>query len=641
VIIATAGHVDHGKTSLIKQLTGIDTDQLEEEKRRGLSINLGFAYLPQGEDTPIGFIDVPGHQRFINTMISGISGIDMGLLVVAADDGPMPQTREHLDVLQVLGVEKLVTVISKIDRATVERQEEVNQQIRTLLAAMHWDAPEIFPICNTTGAGIEALRDHLLACGKRQNIHSAAGSFRLSIDRAFTVKGAGVVVTGTVSAGQVHTGDTLCLQPGNRDVRVRGLRVHDRDADSARAGQRCAINLAGSVEVSDIARGDWLLGAAAGSPSRRLDVDVSLLQSAPFALKHLSPVKLFIGAKRIAGRIALLKTNSSGNRLPPGGQCLAQLMLDAEVACFNGQRFLLRDHAEKVLLGGGKILDPVGHGRGKSRPARIAYLNAMREPSPEKSLARLVELDLLIDMTHFRLAWNLAATDRLRVPGKIAHEFEAEGGHWLVSRARWETADTAMCEYLQHWQKEHPQEAGIKANTLRAALVARHESPLLVAVLTTRLGSGEFKLSEGRISQADFCPVVSKKSASHWQLLQGYLAQSSKFIPLLSEVSVATGIDVTNLEQITRKAARDGRLFKLSSRRYALPAQLLDLSSAVVKLSNAEEAISVVALKHCWGTGRNLTVEILEFFDSVRFTQRRGDIRIVLDADLPARLFHA
>jgi selenocysteine-specific elongation factor len=641
VIVATAGHVDHGKTSLIKQLTGVDTDRLEEEKRRGLSISLGYAYLQQEKGIPIGFIDVPGHQRFINTMISGISGIDMGLLVVAADDGPMPQTREHLDVLQVLGVRKLVVVISKIDRATDERQAQVSRDIRTLVGGIYWDSPEIFSVSNTSGKGMDALRDYLLTCGNKQYSYSGNGCFRLSIDRAFTVKGAGVVVTGTVSTGQVHTGDTLHVHPGEMPIRVRGLRVHDQEAQTATAGQRCAINLAGSVSLADIGRGDWLLAPEVGPASQRLDVECSLLDSASFALKQLSPVKIYIGATRVAGRMALLQTDSSERRLHPGEQCLAQLILEAEVPCYTGQRFLLRDHAEEVLLGGGTILDPEGIASRKSRPARISSLNAMREDSPEQSLAKLLELDTPVDLTRFRRAWNLKPEEKVQVPSSIALEFEAEEKHWLVNQSYWQEADTAMSEFLQDWHKEHPEEMGIKANALRSTLLTRYGSPLLVAVLTAKLSSGSFKLSERRISQANYRPVVLEVSTTQWKLLQSYLTRCGVLIPLQSELSAETGISLKDLEEIARVAIRDGRLFRVSDRRYALPAQLLELCGPVLELWHAEEALNVIALKRCWGAGRNLTIEILEFFDSIRFTQRRGDIRIVLDTELPARLFIA
>lgn len=250
MIIATAGHVDHGKTSLIRQLTGVETDRLAEEKRRGLSISLGYAYLPrEAGGTPLGFIDVPGHQRFINNMISGISGIDIGMLVVAGDDGPMPQTHEHLDVLQLLGIGQLVVVVSKIDRVTPGRLEQVKQEIAAVLSQRPWREPPVFPVSSFDGGGITKLKDHLLKRAAEAAQRSATGYFRLSIDRAFTAKGTGLIVTGTASAGRIGVGDSLHLLPDGVELRVRGIHVHDQQATSAAAGQRCALNIAGKLST--------------------------------------------------------------------------------------------------------------------------------------------------------------------------------------------------------------------------------------------------------------------------------------------------------------------------------------------------------------------------------------------------------
>lgn len=641
MIVATAGHVDHGKTALVKQLTGVDTDRLEEEKQRGLSISLGYAYLARGEDTPIGFIDVPGHHRFINNMISGISGIDLGLLVVAADDGPMPQTREHLDVLRVLGVDELVTVISKIDRVEEQRGDEVEAEIVALLEEKGWDAPGLFRVSNTTGTGIDALRSHLLARGERQADNRIVGSFRLSIDRAFTIKGAGVVVTGTVSAGQVRVGDNLCLQPGGIETRVRGLRVHDREAETARRGQRCALNLGGGIEVADITRGDWLLAPGTGAPSRRVDVSFTLLSDAPFSLKHLAPVKLYLGAGRIAGRIAFLKIDQDDKRLHPGAGCLAQLVLDEEVPCYTGQRFLMRDHAENVLLGGGHVLDPQGRADKKSSPARVNCLQAMAESSPASALATIVGQGRLVDLSRFRLACNLADADELPLPEAHTVSFSNDGRDWLVRLDRWQQVRDAVLGRVKDWHREHPHEVGIKANAMKGDVGSAVETPLLTGVISSLLSGGMLALSEGRIRIAGFSPAVHEGREATWQAVQSCLTRHGKRVPLLSELSAETGISVQEFEQVARDALKDCRLFRVSAKRYALPAQLLALSRDVLDLDGAGEPLSVVALKGSWGVGRNLAVEILEYFDSIRFTRREGNVRVVMDAEVPGRLFNA
>ena len=288
MIIATAGHVDHGKTSLVRQLTGVETDRLAEEQRRGLSINLGYAYLPRPQGTPLGFIDVPGHQRFINTMISGISGIDMGMLVVAADDGPMPQTHEHLDVLQLLGIEQLTVVISKIDRVSPQRLQEVEVQLRGILAARPWSNVDIFPVSNLEGDGVAALQSHLLSCAEQTTARSSTGYFRLSIDRAFTARGAGLVVTGTASSGSVRVGDSLTLLPKGTELRVRSIRAHDEPVESACAGQRVALNISGKLR-SSVHRA-WRLAGGPKERPHRESTGCLFLPVARRAFRHQTPV---------------------------------------------------------------------------------------------------------------------------------------------------------------------------------------------------------------------------------------------------------------------------------------------------------------------------------------------------------------
>jgi selenocysteine-specific elongation factor len=639
VIIATAGHVDHGKTSLIRQLTGVETDRLAEEQRRGLSINLGYAYLPRPQGTPLGFIDVPGHQRFINTMISGISGIDIGMLVIAADDGPMPQTHEHMQVLQLLGVERLVVVVSKIDRVSSKRLEEVTQQAQALLATCPWSGAGIFPVSNTDGEGIEPLKSHLLMRAEEIATRRTTGYFRLSIDRAFTVRGAGLVVTGTASAGSISVGDSLILHPGNIELRIRGIRVHDEKAERAMAGQRCALNIAGRLEAAAINRGDWLLEPGAAPAARRLDVHFKLLESAPFAIKHLAPVKMYIGAKRVAGRLAMLDKDNQGKRLLPGAGCLAQLILDEDVTCFCGERFLVRDHAENVILGGGTILDPDGPRSGKSRPERITWLNALRANSPAVALAELIAKGQLINMDRYRQIWNLHADQSIDIPAADTRLFTAEGSNWAVSQSRWNMADELLLARLDKWHLDESQLPGIKATDLKSQLLQSCEAPLVMAVLSARLHSGTIMLSEGRIHRAGFLPEVSAEVVGHWEQLRQCLERSGNRIPLLADISAQTGIAAQQLEHIVKKAVKSGELHSLTGKRYALPGQLNKFACQILAFSESGEPMTVVALKSHLGTGRNLTIEILEYFDRIRFTRRQGDKRVILDPQLPQTRF--
>lgn len=349
MIVATAGHVDHGKTSLVRQLTGVNTDRLAEEQRRGMTIDLGFAYRQTAAGASIGFIDVPGHRRFINTMIAGIRGVDLGMLVVDAGEGVMPQTWEHLRVLDLLGVRETVAVISKIDRVPSAQVAELSQTLQGLLPG----AP-IFPVSNLTGEGLAALQAALEARAEGPSSVAPRGYFRLSVDRAFVLKGAGLIVTGTAMAGRVAVGDSLCLytaasgSAGIR-VRVRSLHAQDRPATQADAGQRCALNLVGDVARDDIARGDMLADARCGPPGLRFDACLRLLDDLPFTLRHLQPVKLYLGARRLSARVYFLDTESVSS---VGQTRRVQFILKAPLQVCWGDRFLIQDDSESVILGG-------------------------------------------------------------------------------------------------------------------------------------------------------------------------------------------------------------------------------------------------------------------------------------------------
>jgi len=640
VIIATAGHVDHGKTSLIKQLTGVETDRLEEERRRGLSITTGFAYLPRPGRMPLGFIDVPGHQRFMNNMIAGISGIDLGLLVIAADDGLMPQTHEHMDVLELLGVNDLIVVVSKIDRVDNVRLAQLTQEITGVLAGRSWATPPLFPVSSIEGTGIELLKAELLTRADEVEQRTTSGCFRLSVDRAFSAKGTGLIVTGTAAAGRVSVGDTLRLLPQGIEVRIRGIRVHDQESDTAMAGQRCALNLAGKLDLSSIEKGDWLLQPGAASASNTLDVTFSMLNSAPFALKHYSPIKLHIGAKRIAGRIAFLDSAAASNRLQPGNSCVAQLQLERSVASYRGERFLLRDHAEDVILGGGIVLDPLASKAGRPQPQRRIYLQAMAQASVTQALSELMAQHQLVNLDRFGQSCNLLpqGTGELRVAAGRA--FTADGTQWMASVERWRNTRQEVLGVVDDWHARKPELRGIKVGDVQTALEPRIELTLLMAVIAEQLQKKVLSLTEGRIRRSSFNPLVDAQSATHWDQVRQLLRQCGNSIPLLSQIAEQLGIEHGVVEKVMKAAERRHLVHKLSARRYALPEQLYELATQLNAAHQAESPITVITMKNLFDTGRNLTVEILEYFDEIRFTARRDNERIVLNAELPEQLFN-
>ncbi len=398
MIIATAGHVDHGKTSLVRALTGVDTDRLPEEKARGLTIDLGFAYMPLPDGRIVGFVDVPGHQRFIKNMLAGVANVDHALVVVAADDGVMPQTVEHVQILDLLGVKHASIAITKSDKAAASRCDEVATQARALVGENRID--RVIRTSIRDGEGIDDLRTHIEGVAARHVAVPAAGRFRMAVDRAFIVHGVGVVVTGSVHAGAAALGDEMTIAPAGHPVRLRGLRIHDRAVDSVRAGDRCAVQLAG-VALEDVKRGDWIV-AGPNRTTARLDVELTL-----FGRKRSSrqrpDLHLHIGAGVRPCRVVPIAAKDFAAAAPT----FAALHLDLPIVAWAGQKFVLRDPAAQQTIGGGRVLDPQPPSRA-NRAERLSRLEALSAPDADAAFARMLAISSRgVDIDGFVEAWNL------------------------------------------------------------------------------------------------------------------------------------------------------------------------------------------------------------------------------------------
>ncbi|MFT5579655.1 MAG: selenocysteine-specific elongation factor [Paraglaciecola psychrophila] len=619
MIVATAGHVDHGKTSLIKQLTGVDTDRLEEEKRRGLSINLGFAYRPLGADKVLGFIDVPGHSRFINTMIAGVGGIDIGLLVVAADDGPMPQTKEHLAVLQLMGVRDYILVVTKIDRVAAARVTQVGEQLKALVGA----AAPLFALSNTSGEGVAALQQHLDRAALGFEQRTGVGHFRLSVDRAFSIKGSGLVVTGTVSAGQVAVGDSLLLQPQGVAVRVRGIHAQDQSAAIGVRGQRCALNLSGAIERDAIGRGSMLVAPALSELSDRCAVRLQLLASAPFKLKHLSPVKIHLGAGRYAAKLLCLEAPRS---LGAGSSTLAQLVFDEPLSICRGDRFILRDDSESISLGGGVILNPVAEKPQKNSPQSLLQLRALEHDSPLEVLQQLlIEQGGLLNFEQFKRSWNIRDDEQ-----SVMHELPfLLRGPYIIGAQRWQSDKAQLLEQLQQWHRHNPLREGVAPTELRGDI----DQPLYAALITELISDGAALLRGGALTASGHRVATSPQQMQQWSQLEQALNAAENPVPLRSELQQLSGLSDKDLNSALRAAVKLGDVRQIADKRYAKPTALQAYTTAVLQLGEAGAAFTVVQFKGASGCSRNLAIELLEYFDKIRFTQRRGNERIILDVN--------
>ena len=419
MIVGTAGHIDHGKTALVKALTGVDADRLKEEKARGITIDLGYAYSDLGDGRQLGFVDVPGHERFVHNMLAGATGIDAALLVVSAAEGIKPQTVEHLQILDLLGLDRGIVALTKADLANDDQQLERMAEIETLLATTSLRGAEIVPVSSVTGQGIDELKEKLLILGESGK--GAAGFARLAVDRCFVLSGAGVVVTGTVHAGEIRVDDRLLLTPSGIEARVRSLHAQNRAAAVGRAGERCALNLAGPrLSKEAIKRGDWVVSPELHAPTDRIDVRLSLLASEAHPLKHWSPVHVHLGSAHVMGRVALLE----GEKLAPGDTALAQIVLDEKVGALAGDRVILRDPSATRTMAGAAVIDPFGPPRNRRAERRLAELAALAV-NDDEVLQRLLRLESgYVDAARFGLARNLR-------PAEVETLVQSAGGQTL------------------------------------------------------------------------------------------------------------------------------------------------------------------------------------------------------------------
>ena len=630
MIVASAGHVDHGKTLLVKALTGVDTDALPEEKARGLTIELGFAYRDLGDGEATGFIDVPGHERFIRTMVAGVSGIDVVMFVIAADDGPMPQTAEHLAILDLLGVARGVVALSKIDRVDAARVGEVSAMIRALLAPTGLRDCAVVPVSALQGIGIETLREALLAQKRALPPRASNGNFRLAVDRSFLLKGAGRIVTGTVFSGIVHVGEAVSHLPEGRELRVRGLHAHNREAQSASAGQRCALNVSGaSLREGDIHRGDWMVASAAACITRRLDVEVRVLPEEAHALANRTPLHVHIGAADVTGRLVTLDAQA----IAPGATALAQLMLDRPLHALRGDRLVLRDQSARRTLGGGVVIDPEPDMRGRTRAERRAYLIAMAAADVSASLRAVLQaLPGGVDLNAFARAWNLHPTERASVFNEPSLRLCASADVGLAQN-RWQALAEAVLATLAAAHAAHPEQLGVGERELERGLRQRLRNGVFSALLDELVGAARV-LREGAILRLpQHAPRRSAADEALWKRVQPLLERDELKAPVVHDLAEPLRINATLLEAFLQRAAKQGLVVKVSAKRYFLPSAMARFETLVRELiANAATAkFSAVDFRDRAGIGRNAVIEILEYFDRIGLTHRSGDLRSLLD----------
>ena len=614
MIVGTAGHIDHGKTALVKALTGVDADRLKEEKARGITIDLGYAYSDLGDGRQLGFVDVPGHERFVHNMLAGATGIDAALLVVSAAEGIKPQTVEHLQIVDLLGLDRGLVALTKADLADDDQLLERMAEIEALLATTALAGSEIVPVSAVTGRGVDELKTRLLALG--ESARGTAGFARLAVDRCFVLPGAGVVVTGTVHAGEIRVDDRLLLTPSGLEARVRSLHAQNRPAEVGRAGERCALNLSGpKLSRDSVRRGDWVVGPALHAPTDRLDVRLKLLASEPQALKHWSPVHVHLGAAHVMGRVALLQ----GDRLAPGDTALAQLVLEEKVGAIAGDRAILRDPSATRTMAGALVIDPFGPPRHRRTARRLAELGAL---SASDFLAKLLALDGgHVDLARLGRAHNLreAETERLL---QEAGGVRVQGYGFLQTTL--DAARRDIAETLAAFHKSNADAPGLQPERLRVALKQRWPAPVFRALLEREVAAKTVAIAGGFAHLPGHALTLAPREAALWKKIAAELERERFRPPRVRDFAQAHGEAEPNVRKLLRQMARLGRVVEVAPDQFFLRPVVAEM----IAIANAlGPDFTAAQFRDRLDNGHKVAIQILEFFDRHGITLRRGDLR--------------
>jgi selenocysteine-specific elongation factor len=626
VIVATAGHIDHGKTLLVKRLTGVDTDRLPEEKARGISIDLGFAYLPLPNGDLIGFVDVPGHERFIRNMLAGVCGIDFALLVVAADDGVMPQTMEHLHILDLLNVGRGAAVITKIDRVDDARVHEVSGNVKALLASTGLAEVPVLPVSAMTGSGIEELHRLLATEAAALTVRRSSGRrFRFAVDRAFTIAGSGTVVTGTVFDGVVRTGDKLMLSPAGLPVRVRGLQIRGETATEAQAGQRCALNLSGAG-LDAVRRGDWVLDEALHQATQRIDARITVLSAEPHGLGHWTPVHLHLATADVTARVAIRR----GESIAPGSAAIVQLVLDKPLSALHGDRFILRDQSGSRTLGGGTVLDPFAPTGRRSGSTRQAELAALEEPSPGATLAALAKIAVGgIDLARFEKTFNLTsehARELYPAADIVALGKESRTG---IARDLHHKLREGVLADLGAFHRHTPQALGKEIEVLRSELAPQLSAAVFTALLRELADERKLEVSGSLARLPGHNATSNPEDDRLWLAIRPALESAGFAAPPLRELAANLKLKEPIVKDFLHRKAKGGEVMKVTAERFYPRTTLATLAAVAHATAQAQPngMFTAAQYRDAVGVGRTLAIEILEFLDTLGITQRVGDAR--------------
>ncbi|SAK75553.1 selenocysteine-specific translation elongation factor SelB [Caballeronia hypogeia] len=621
MIVGTAGHIDHGKTTLVRALSGVDTDRLKEEKARGISIELGYAYVPLQDGGVLGFIDVPGHEKLVHTMAAGACGIDFALLVIAADDGVMPQTREHLAILELLGVARGAVAVTKCDRVDESRVREVHAQVEALLAHSPLRGAALFDTDATKAndAGVAALDAHLRNAATHGQARRDDGFFRLAVDRVFTLAGQGTIATGTVFAGRVNAGDTLALAPrapGSEPVRVRSIHAQNRAAQTGHAGERCALNLSG-IERDALSRGDWLVDARLARASERLDVELILAGDAQLTLTHWAPLHVHLGTTHRVAHVALLGADT----LAAGQAARVQLVFDQPVGALPGDRFIVRNAQASRTIGGGRVLDPFAPARKRRTPQRRAWLDALA------AMLDTGRVDALFEQAPYGLPRSLIEhlcgmpAASIALPGDLRIVPSQEDA-LLIAATHWRALHTRLLDALAAFHEHFPDEQGPDAARLRRMAAPLAPDTLWRALVDDAVTQGAIAKSGPWLHLPSHAVTLNEREETLARAVLASIENGRFDPPWVRDLASAHGVAEDDMRRLLRKLARRGDVYQVVRDLFYCRASIGALARLVADEAQAHGGVlGAAAFRDASALGRKRAIQILEFFDRVGYTR--------------------
>lgn len=630
MILGTAGHIDHGKTALVRALTGTDTDRLPEEKKRGITIELGYASLTGPDGRTLSFVDVPGHEKLVRTMVAGASGIDFALVLMAADDGVMPQTVEHVSILALLGITRGAAVVTKIDRCGPALQAQREAELRALLVAHGLLDYPVFAVSALRGDGMDALRAHLLAAAASSPCEggaSAAQGFRMGLDRAFTLGGIGTVVAGSIAAGEVAVGASLCLaQAPAQRWRVRSLHSHNRSLERAQAGQRCAVGLVG-LERQQVERGMTLCDPAIALSSQRLDVWLRVAPSAERPLRSGTLVHLHLGTQDVLATVAVLGQGV----IAPGTAAPAQLLTQQAVHAWWGEHFVLRDASATRTLAGGSVLDPQGPQRYRQSPERLAWLQGQRHGDAAQRLQAALA----------HSPWGLLGSEWLRRQGWVRWPFDPAGlpgvvferqGDWLMAAERLAECEAAVLEALLAYHTQWPEDTGPDMHRLRRLAAPRMPEALWPALLERLRAQGRIDRRQSFVHLPEHGAQLQKADRAVAERALPLLLQGRFDPPWVRDIARAAQLPELQVRHVLARLGQNGAVFQVVKDLYYHAQVVAELAALARDIVQREGHVCAASYRDATGLGRKRAIQILEFFDRIGFLRRVGD-QHVLRAD--------